>query len=631
MQQKFYVDLQKLPSELESGIKEISETAGISFVNSEDFFEIEFLRSGNGINISFSKKIFSIEYGDLTDAFRALGLIKARIDKPATAVLRQSRRMKKIFVMLDVSRNAVLNMDSSVQWLHFMALAGVNGFMFYTEDTFEIPGEAFFGYLRGRLSADEIKKLDAVAASLGIEMIPCIQTLAHLERILVYEQYADIKDTESVMLCDSEATTEFIAKMIRAASAPYRSKRIHIGMDEAWDLGRGRYLDKFGWKKSSEIVTRHLERIMEILRRENLQPMMWADMFFRALPGGEGYYGKGLKLESMQETYKGKVAEDIQLIYWDYYHFDKNDYTEMFLKHEAINNHKAIFAPAVHQPRRFWPSAPYTEKSVNAGLECCFENGVEEMIITIWGDEGMECDCFASLAWVQYIADIVYTGSESTNQTQCNLKGNSGFDFSDFRYAGSIDVLPFLAPDHYPNISRTLFWENPFLGTIQAQLEGESLNPHYREVSEKLDVMRRKKGNERLEIIWRVADILADKSDLPTLLMNAYMKKDLDALGKISENISPMLRRKIAELKSYHRELWLKNYKPFGWEVLEARYSTLLGLFEHLEFRVKSFLDGASASLPELEEKHIKIFQRPKEMFPHLLYKVLRDIPSSSF
>jgi hypothetical protein len=333
----------------------------------------------------------------------------------------------------------------------------------------------------------------------------------------------------------------------------------------------------------------------------------------------------------MQKTYNGKVAEDIQLIYWDYYHYDKKEYNEMFLKNKAINNRKPIFAPAIHQPRRFWPSTPYTEGSVKAGLECCFENGIEEMIITIWGDEGMECDCFASLAWVQYIADIVYTGSESIQETQCNLKGNSGFDFLDFRYAGSIDVLEFLKPNHYPNISRTLFWENPLLGTMQPQLEGESLNAHYREAAGKLNQMRKKRGNERLELIWRVADILADKADLPTMIRTAYMKRDCDELKDICQHTIPRLCRKITKLKTYHRTLWIKNYKPFGWEALDARYSTLLGLFDHLQFRLWSFLDGDCESLPELEEKPIRMFNRQKDFFPHLHYKYIRDVPSSSF
>ena len=40
------------------------------------------------------------------------------------------------------------------------------------------------------------------------------------------------KSTSEVLLANLDDTYEFIEKMISAASSPFRSKRIHIGMDE---------------------------------------------------------------------------------------------------------------------------------------------------------------------------------------------------------------------------------------------------------------------------------------------------------------------------------------------------------------------------------------------------------------
>jgi N-acetyl-beta-hexosaminidase len=40
------------------------------------------------------------------------------------------------------------------------------------------------------------------------------------------------KSTSEVLLANLDDTYEFIEKMIDAASSPFRSKRIHIGMDE---------------------------------------------------------------------------------------------------------------------------------------------------------------------------------------------------------------------------------------------------------------------------------------------------------------------------------------------------------------------------------------------------------------
>lgn len=52
--------------------------------------------------------------------------------------------------------------------------------MLYTEDTYEVEGYPTFGYMRGRDSPAELRAIDDYAASLGIEVIPWIQTLGHL-------------------------------------------------------------------------------------------------------------------------------------------------------------------------------------------------------------------------------------------------------------------------------------------------------------------------------------------------------------------------------------------------------------------------------------------------------------------
>ena len=41
-----------------------------------------------------------------------------------------------------------------------MALMGQNAFMLYTEDTYEIEGRPYFGYMRGRYTKDELRELD---------------------------------------------------------------------------------------------------------------------------------------------------------------------------------------------------------------------------------------------------------------------------------------------------------------------------------------------------------------------------------------------------------------------------------------------------------------------------------------
>ena len=159
-------------------------------------------------------------------------------------------------VMIDMSRNAVMSMDGLKRFLPLLKKMGYNCVMLYTEDTYEVDGEPYFGYMRGRYSKAEMKEIDAFAASLGMTVIPCIQTLAHLNAIFRWGKFP--RDCDDIMLTDDERTYELIDRMFATLSECFVSRKIHIGMDEAHMLGRGKHLDKHGYETTISILKRHL-------------------------------------------------------------------------------------------------------------------------------------------------------------------------------------------------------------------------------------------------------------------------------------------------------------------------------------------------------------------------------------
>lgn len=97
--------------------------------------------------------------------------------------------MKRFGIMLDCSRNSVMKVEEVKNFARIVKSFGYNMIQLYTEDTFEVEGEPYFGYLRGRYSKDELKDIISYCESIGIEVIPCIQTLAHLNQIFRWEEY----------------------------------------------------------------------------------------------------------------------------------------------------------------------------------------------------------------------------------------------------------------------------------------------------------------------------------------------------------------------------------------------------------------------------------------------------------
>ena len=120
--------------------------------------------------------------------------------------------MKKRFgVMLDMSRNAVMKPEELKKFAATIKKLGYNMIQLYTEDTYEVPGEPYFGYMRGRYTCEELKAIDDYCFAYGIELVPCLECYGHMEKYLVWPEAAPIKDTSSVLLAREEKTFEFYA------------------------------------------------------------------------------------------------------------------------------------------------------------------------------------------------------------------------------------------------------------------------------------------------------------------------------------------------------------------------------------------------------------------------------------
>ena len=92
-------------------------------------------------------------------------------------------------------------------WIDLTSSIGYNTLMLYTEDTYEVSGEPYFGYMRGRYSREELRGLDAYAKTKNMELIPCIQTLAHLNALNRWPEY---KNTLMWMIFCLLKTSEYI-------------------------------------------------------------------------------------------------------------------------------------------------------------------------------------------------------------------------------------------------------------------------------------------------------------------------------------------------------------------------------------------------------------------------------------
>jgi hypothetical protein len=548
-----------------------------------------------------------IHYSQKNHFFRGLGLllqeIKEKPDSPNFEITEEPQ-FTTVGAMFDVSQgNAVIGLPSVKVFLRLMAVMGMNMIMLYAEDSYEIKEEPYFGYMRGRYSQDDLREIDRYAALFGIEAIPCMQTLAHLTDVLQWAAYGDIKEDEDTLLPGSEKTYAFIERMIAAASAPFRTRRIHIGMDEAWRLGQGNYLKLHGWGKKIDIMTEHLSHVLQITDRHGLRPMIWSDMYFRAASKTGDYYDMSSAIDPADIA---KMPKNVQFVYWDYYHNEPEFYKEWIRRHREFGS-DPVFAGGIWGWQGYGMSHGKTFVTTNAALGACKETGVKEVFATIWGDATTESNIFGHLLGLQLFAEHAYAGELAEEKLRKRFEFCTGCRFDDFWDINGMNAVYGVDKNSPANPSRYLMWQDILMGMFDKNIQGLPLEIHYSELAERLKSAGAKGG--RFDFVFhyyaKVSSVLAAKSELGLKLRQAYLGKDTALLKKLSGEVLPDLANRVFDLRQYHRHLWLAIHQPSGWEIMDLRYGALLMRIDTARMRVEDYLAGRITSIPELERERL--------------------------
>ena len=570
---------------------------GVSVAKSPDG-KLEVERTPDGAVIRYDKKIHF---------FRGLSLLIQNMRESGESFkIAEEPQFSMNGAMFDVSQgNAVINVGHVKKILSRMAAMGLNMLMLYAEDSFEIKEEPYFGYMRSKYTFEEMKELDDYADVFGIEMIPCVQTLAHLIDALKWRCYSGIKDDDDTLLVGDEKTYEFIEKIIRSASAPFRSKRIHIGMDEAWKLGQGEYLLKNGYRSKFDIMTEHLGRVLEITDKYGLKPMIWSDMFFRIASENGDYYDKEC---SIPQEVMDKTPDGVQLVYWDYYHDDEDFYTGLLEKHQKFGS-DPVFAGGLWSWTGFSLNYGATFRNTNAALNACKKKGIREVFATIWGDDTAESNVFSNLLGLQLFAEHGYSRILDEDKLKKRFEFCTGGSYEAFMDMSAIDEIPGCKPGNPENCnaSKFLMWQDTLLGLFDKNISGLELSQHYEKLEKRMGKHAAANGEFGFvfEFLRRVCAVLSIKAELGLKTTGAYRNGDTGALGAIASSELPELINRVKELREFHRDLWMKINKPMGWEVFDGRYGFLLMRLDTAIYRIREYLDGKIGAIPELEQERL--------------------------
>ena len=565
----------------------------------------------SALTVSLSGKNATITYGGgKARFFRALATLMRWISHGKTQkTLSETPTFLKNGAMPDVSRNAVLTVEANKLLLRKMAMMGMNMYMLYTEDTYDVEGRPYFGYLRARYTADELREIDAYADALGIEVVPCVQMLGHLATHLHWDAAAPYRDTQAVMLAGAEETYRLLEDIFKTMAACLKSRRIHVGMDEAFDLGRGASIDKFGYRDRHEIFFAHLKRVIELSKAYGYEPMMWSDMFFR-MEGEQlpGYIDYDRRVQFTDEI-KALVPEGIRQVFWDYYNDDEAFYAENIDKHNAYLGGNVMFAGGVWLWSGHCPHYQRSLRNTVPALEACRKKGVSEVLATLWTN-GSESSLLMALPGLCWYADYDYKGYFDEDSVRELFAFTCGADYDELMKCS----LPETPDGGDMEAARVIFYNDPMLGMIDKHLEGLDTVSYYRDVTAQLRACQKEKGifAASFEVIVKFSDYLENKANFGVRLREAYLAGDREVLQKMAQECD-VAREKLAALRLCHRKMWHQIYKPIGWDAQDIRYGAMLARFDSVKWRILSYLNGEVDRLDELEEKRLRFDAAPDD------------------
>ena len=551
----------------------------------------------NVLKITASDNNIEITYKDMPAFFRAM-MIVDKNEKKGKKVFDLSTDVWFDFngLMIDCSRNGVLNVSYAKKMIEQLAISGQNVFMLYMEDTYKLASEEYFGYLRGAYTTEELKEIDDYAYMFGVELIPCIQTLAHLNQFFMWEhiagKYVDIDDILNV---GSDDVKDLLDRMIKYLSDTFRSRRIHIGMDEAYNLGRGTYADKNGLKPKTEIMREHLENMVKICEKYNVRPIIWDDMFF-------SNYSK-------TESDNYKIPDGIDLMYWDYYNNTVEHYENNFEKRGKITNKPIMLAAGSWRWIGYASHHGKTLAATNASATACKNKNVRQVMTTAWGDDGCESPVTTVMFGSILLGEHQYNKDLDLEEFKENLLYITGMDYENALKPQEFDIFPSIEDKSaIVTPSKYTLYEDPLCSKFinHTEVVKDDLTTIYKELSDyfynkaKNDTQEDLKAmNEFYGVFGEVASL---KWNLGLNIYNAYKNGDKEALKNIITNQIEHLIPLVEKLKYARLKEWLITNKSYGFEVLDHRFGGIISRLHTTKFILQNYLDGKIGKIEELEE-----------------------------
>lgn len=282
--------------------------------------------------------------------------------------------------MLDISRDRVPTMETLYHLIDLFADWKINQFQLYMEHTFKYLAHPTAWKNSSPMTGEEILALDEYCRSKFIELVPNQNSLGHMERWFIHDEYRSLAETpngymskwgwyeyNSLAVAD-ERTMPFITGLYDELLPHFSSEWLNIGLDETDDIGVARSkeaAERVGGP--NRLYLKYLLDLYRVAKERGRRIMFWGDIVVE-------------HPELIPELPKDAIALE-----WGY-EFDHPwaDRVSKFAK----SGIPFFICPGTMTWNTLCGKADNVLENISNGARVGLEYGASGMLNTDWGDNG---------------------------------------------------------------------------------------------------------------------------------------------------------------------------------------------------------------------------------------------------
>ena len=216
----------------------------------------------------------------------------------------------------------------------------------------------------------------------------------------------------------------------------------------------------------------------------------------------------------------------------------------------------------------FAPHNAFAIATMREAMRACRAKGVENVVMTMWGDNGAECSKFAVLPALFMVAQMA-RGIDDEETIHANFEKEFGIPFEDFRALDLAGTQNDSAEAIY-NPEKYLLYCDPFMGQFDNRVKPADV-AGYANCAARLAKHEHDADYGYLfRSLHALCNFLNIKADLGIRTRVAYLSGDKKAAKALCNAYDTAVER-LADFYAAYEQQWMHENKPQGFDVVDLR------------------------------------------------------------